>query len=80
MLPICYYRKCGKPSEVNVGKLDVEDGDIEGEHWLTSVYLCKKHAKKLAKELGLALHIEEASKGMSRYMNDRGDKLCGGEE
>ena len=57
MMPICYYHKCNKPAEVNIGKLDVKDGDIIGQHWLTTIYLCKEHANKIARQLCVELYM-----------------------
>lgn len=41
-------------SEINIGKLNIKDEDVIAGHWDTTVYLCKKHADKLAKKL----HVE----------------------
>lgn len=54
MMPICQYGRCSRASEINIGKLNVKDEEVIAGHWDTTVYLCKKHADKIAKKL----HIE----------------------
>ena len=54
MMPICQYGRCNRVAEVNIGKLNVKDEEVIAGHWDTTVYLCKKHAHKIAKKL----HIE----------------------
>lgn len=50
MMPICQYGRCTRASEINIGKLNVKDEEFIGGHWDTTVYLCKKHANKIAKK------------------------------
>jgi hypothetical protein len=59
MMPRCYYKNCRKVAEINIGKVNAKDGDVEGGCWMTSVYLCKKHAKKIADQLCFELCGEE---------------------
>lgn len=54
MMPFCRYGRCTRDAEINIGTLNVKDEEVEAGHWDTPVYLCKKHADKLAKKL----HIE----------------------
>lgn len=59
MMPKCNYRGCHKVAEVNLGKINAKDEDVIGGCWATTVYLCRRHAKKIADKLCLELCGEE---------------------
>lgn len=48
MMPICRHRGCTKTSEVELGVIHAYD---DGELWDEHIYVCKKHAKKIGREL-----------------------------
>lgn len=48
MMPTCRHRGCTKTSEIELGVIHTYD---DGELWDERVYLCKKHAKKIGREL-----------------------------
>lgn len=48
MMPICRYRGCTKTSEIEIGVIHTYD---DGEMWDEYIYLCKKHARKIGRDL-----------------------------
>lgn len=54
MMPMCQYGRCSRVAEINIGTLNVKDEQVISGHWDTTVYLCRKHADRLAKKL----HVE----------------------
>lgn len=56
MMPTCQYKGCKKVADHTMGKIwDCDTND----RWENPFYLCKKHAKKILKELGIEYKGEE---------------------
>lgn len=55
MMPRCSFKRCRNVGDKEVAK--TWDGDCEG--FYESLYLCKKHAKKIAKQLHIELRGDE---------------------
>lgn len=53
MMPQCNYKGCKQVADEYVGKLKTPDVDAFGKNWENPLYLCKKHAKKIRKLLGI---------------------------
>lgn len=56
MMPECYHKGCKKVAEVHFGNIDTGEKDAYGKAWTVTVFLCKKHYKKMLKRLGLRYH------------------------
>ena len=58
-MPNCNYKRCQKTAEVRLGKINTNDDEHNGLPYPASVYVCKKHAKKILKKLHLKPYWEE---------------------
>ncbi len=58
MMPICHFKGCKRVAETSIGRLRVGPDPLRDEE---VIYLCKKHAKKIRKELQIIW--EEKSDG-----------------
>lgn len=59
MMPGCHYKRCHKTAETCLGEINTGEKDGYGKDWPTTIYLCKKHAKKIANQLCIELCGEE---------------------
>ena len=57
MMPPCNYGRCRKPSEIKV----LEMVDPYDKDWHISLYMCKRHAKKIIKKLHIKQKGDEKS-------------------
>lgn len=48
MMPNCQYKNCKRVAETSIGRLRVGPDALRDEE---VIYLCKKHAKKIRKQL-----------------------------
>ena len=48
MMPECHYKGCKRVAETAIGRLRAGPDPLRDEE---VIYLCKKHAKKIRKEL-----------------------------